>query len=556
METSLFRSTGDNEAKKEMKQNIESGITMMKGQVFYDRENKKTDYLWNPDFNPARQSLRKWGAPTYASLWIAMAVIVPTWTLATVGMALGLSWTQVIIYMFLGNLIILIPTIIQSHGGARYGIAEPQLTRTRWGIYGAQFPSWVRAIISMGWWGVESFIIAEAATYIYLISIHASLSSLVGKIGPGILPIYFPGVFWTVFAIVILSQLLIFYISPPTKGQRALALLAKAASPIMIAGFALLLYLFLVPAHFNFTPITTYNSGGGSIIAQAAFLNSNIAYWATMAVSMPDYTRFAKSQYSQTVGQIPMPFIMATVGAMGLMGAGASISAGWLHVSTSVGFFSYDPLELAALHFPGYYSIPILIAVIIATFSVNVFANSVAPGYDIANTYPKRLTWFRGIIIGVGISLLVGAYTAYSSSVFSYVFSWLLTYGALLGMIEGIVVFDYVILRHFRFNLKDVFEKNGIYRFWKGINPAPFIAGLIAVVIVYIYPWGISQNYVFEFIFSNSWIMAFFIAGILDVFLNVVWVFPKYWPNREGNIKKGYIDEASRQLFDLGHEGK
>lgn len=522
------------------------------GQVFLDKETKVNDYLWNPDFNPVPKDLRKWGASSFASLWFAMAVIVPTWTLATIGLALGLDWTQVIVYMFLGNLIILIPTIIQSHGGARYGVAEPQLTRSRWGIYGAQIPSWIRSIISMGWWGIESFIIAEAATYIYLVTSRASsLSSLVTEVGPGTLPKYFPLVFWSIFAIVIVAQLLIFYISPPVKGQKPLRIMAKVAAPIMVISFVIMFYLFMSAGKFDFTPITTYNKGGASLLVQFAFINSNVAYWATMAVSMPDYTKYAKSQFSQTMGQIPMPFIMMAVGAMALLGAGASISAGWLHVSSAAGFFNYDPLELMALYFPAYYSVPLLVAVIIGTFSVNVFANSIAPGYDIANTYPKRLTWFRGILIGVVISILLGAYTAYSTSVYTYVDGWLLAYGALLGMVEGIIVFDYAIMRHFKLNIKDLFQMKGVYTFFHGFNPAPIISGIIAVVVTYIYEWGISKAYIFQLFYDNSWITAFFIAGILDLILNVVWIIPKYAKSQTGSLKDGYVDPETSRLFDL-----
>lgn len=527
------------------------------GQVFLDKETKVNDYLWNPDFNPVPKDLRKWGASSFASLWFAMAVIVPTWTLATIGLALGLDWTQVIVYMFLGNLIILIPTIIQSHGGARYGVAEPQLTRSRWGIYGAQIPSWIRSIISMGWWGIESFIIAEAATYIYLVTARASsLSSLVTEVGPGTLPKYFPLVFWSIFAIVIVAQLLIFYISPPVKGQKPLRIMAKVAAPIMVISFVIMFYLFMSAGKFDFTPITTYNKGGASLLVQFAFINSNVAYWATMAVSMPDYTKYAKSQFSQTMGQIPMPFIMMAVGAMALLGAGASISAGWLHVSSAAGFFNYDPLELMALYFPAYYSVPLLVAVIIGTFSVNVFANSIAPGYDIANTYPKRLTWFRGILIGVAISILLGAYTAYSTSVYTYVDGWLLAYGALLGMVEGIIVFDYAIMRHFKLNIKDLFQIKGVYTFFHGFNPAPIISGIIAVVITYIFEWGISKAYIFQLFYDNSWITAFFIAGILDLILNVFWIIPKYAKSQSGSLKDGYADPETSKLFDLTESAK
>lgn len=526
-------------------------VTVENGQVYLDKENKVNNYLWNPDFNPVPKDLRKWGAGQFTSLWIAMAVIVPTWTLATTGLALGLSWTQVIIYMFLGNLIILIPTIIQSHGGARYGVAEPQLTRSRWGIYGAQIPSWIRAIISMGWWGIESFIIAEAATYMYFVMSRVTFtSSLISKIGPGTLPEYFPFVFWTIFAIVIIAQILIFYISPPTKGQKPLKILATAAAPIMAISFIVMFYLFVSAGKFDYTAITLYNAKGGTLLEQFAFMNANVAYWATMAVSMPDYTKYAKSQFSQTVGQIPMPFIMAGVGSMALLAAGASISAGWLHITTSAGFFSYSPLELLAVHFPAYFSIPLLIGVIIGTFSVNVFANTVAPGYDIANTYPKRLTWFRGILIGIVISLVLGAYTAYSTSVYTYVDGWLLAYGALLGMVEGIIVFDYAVMRHFKINLKDLFNNNGVYTFFKGFSPAAIISGTIAVVITYIYAWGISKAYIFQLLYNNSWLSAFFIAGILDVLLNVFWVIPKYGNAQSGSVIAGITDPETKKLFD------
>lgn len=111
-------------------------------------------------------------------------------------------------YRFLGNVIVLIPMILQSHGGARYGLAEPQLTRTRWGIYGAIFPSWIRAIIGAGWWGIESYIITEASIGIY--SILTGKVSLISYTAlhyqdyPFILSKDFPSIFWSTFALVII----------------------------------------------------------------------------------------------------------------------------------------------------------------------------------------------------------------------------------------------------------------------------------------------------------------------------------------------------------------
>lgn len=530
-----------------------------RGQVEVTETFPQEHYLWNEDFHPTPVGMRKWGAATYGAIWVGMAVIVPTLTLATAGMALGLNWGTTLILMFLGNLIVLIPTLIQSHGGARYGMSEPQLTRTRWGIYGAQIPSWVRTVISMGWWGVESFIIAEAAVYLYLMGTGQNLLAIfnAGHMGPGALPYAYPTVFWVTFFLVILAQIVIFYFSPPVKGQQPLKWLARIASPIMVVAFILMFFEWTHTANYDVSPITSYPAsvtGTAYWLAVCAFLNSNVAYWATMAVSMPDYTRFAKSQFSQTVGQIPMPFIMVSVGAMGIFGAGAAMANGWLNVpiANPLAFYGFDPVQITATFVYAPIAVFILLALMLATFTVNVFANSVAPGYDIANTYSKHLTWFRGILIGIVISIVVGAYNAYSANVHSYIYNWLLAYGALLGAVEGVVVFDYAILRRFKFNSTDVFRKKGKYYFLYGVNPAAVIAFVVAVVVTYIFKWHISGAIWAQFLYNNSWIVAFFIAGVIDVILNVLWIFPKYAKDLKGNLKTGYIDDETREMFASG----
>jgi NCS1 family nucleobase:cation symporter-1 len=526
-----------------------------KGQVELTRTFPEEGYLWNADFHPTPFKLRTWGVWTFLAIWIGMVTIIPTWTLSTVGMAEGLNWWTVLLLMLGGNIIVLIPTIVQSHGGARYGMAEPQLTRSRWGIYGAQFPSWVRAIISMGWWGVESFIIAEAAGYLYLlITSPADIATLSTKLGPGALPQNFPGVFFAVFAVVIIAQLILFYFSPPTEAQPALKWLARIASPIMIVGFAIMFYWFLHSSNFNFSPVINFPAsvtGTAYWLTILAFLNSNVAYWATMAVSMPDYTRFAKSQRAQTWGQIPMPIMMMIVGAMGLVAAGACMSLGWLNVvpGNAVAFFGYDPIQQISLHFPAWLSYPLLLIIILATFTVNVFANTVAPGYDIANTYPKRLTWFRGILIGVVIALVVGAWSAYSSSVYNYIYDWLLAYGALLGAVEGIIFFDYALIRRFKMDFVDAYLSKGRFRYTGGVNPAAIIAFIIAIVITYVQKWTGINNVFLQGLYNNSWVTAFFIAGVIYIILMVAWVIPKYQPELKGSLAKGYFSEETKKIF-------
>jgi len=111
------------------------------------------------------------------------------------------------------------------------------------GVYGAIFPSWLRAVIGAGWWGVESYIITEATTAIYAI--------MTGKINviaytvshyayyPFVLSKDFPNIFWSTFAIVILAQILVFYFSPITKAQPVLKWLARLSGPIILLGYLL-----------------------------------------------------------------------------------------------------------------------------------------------------------------------------------------------------------------------------------------------------------------------------------------------------------------------------
>ncbi|QIW24449.1 transporter [Sulfolobus sp. S-194] len=492
--------------------------------------------LWNADIHPVPVKGRNWGALTYFWIWVSMAFIVPSWTLASVGLVLGLSVIQSIFTVFLGNLIVLIPMVIQSHGGARYGLAEPQLTRTRWGIYGAILPSWIRAIIGAGWWGIESYIITEAATAIYTI--------LTGKVSivaytathysnyPFILAIDFPTVFWGVFAGVILAQILVFYFSPINKGQPALKWLARIGGPVILLTYLVTWIYFMDRANWSINIFSLSASSSTSVLSFLIFLNANIAFWATMALTMPDYTRFAKNQFSQTMGQIPMPLLMLFIAIMSVMTTAASLRL--------YGEPIWDPIILITLHTS--FAIPLLLGIILGTFLVNVYANAVGPAYDFANTFPKYLSWFRGSLILIIVGLVIGAWSYYGNA-YSYIQNWLLTYGGLLGSIEGIIIFDYAVIRRFKIDLPDVFLSRGRYRYWKGINPAALITFILISLLLYLqYP---GENIMLD----NSWILSFLLSGAIYVPLMIFWVIPKYQPFLKGSLREGYISEESRKIF-------
>jgi Cytosine/uracil/thiamine/allantoin permeases len=252
----------------------------------------------------------------------------------------------------------------------------------------------------------------------------------------------------------------------------------------------------------DFSPILAIPQTSNGVtfwIGNFAYLNAVIADWATMAVSMPDFTRFAKSQRAQAGGQIVMPFLMTAVAAVALMTTGATI---YLGLNGGKGII--DPVILAAIFLPEQLKFFVLAAFMLAMFVVNVFANSIAPGYDIANTYSKYLTWFRGIVIGIIISAALGAWTFYASGAYGFIYNWLLAYGALLGGVEGVLIFDYAIIRRFKFEAVDAYLSHGRFRYAKGFNPAALISFAIGTIVTYLWYWKLVINPITQMLYVNS----------------------------------------------------
>ncbi len=97
--------------------------------------------LCNEDLAPIPLEKRSWGTYNYASLWVAMSVCIPTYMLASGLIAGGMSWWQAIGTILLGNLIVLVPMLLNAHAGAKYGIPFPVLVRASFGVRGANIPA-------------------------------------------------------------------------------------------------------------------------------------------------------------------------------------------------------------------------------------------------------------------------------------------------------------------------------------------------------------------------------------------------------------------------------
>ena len=521
------------------------------GYVELNKSFPESKTLWNADFQPTPFKSRTWGAWTYFAIWFGMAVEVESWSLVSVGFDFGLNWFWSILSVFIGNIAVLVPILIIGHGGARYGMPETSLTRSRWGTYGTFIPSFARGLIGAGWWGIDTWIITEsfAGMYIDAEGLKPELMKLVasGNATPFTIASMVPGVFIAVFVSTIVARLVILYFAPPRHGQ---TLLKKLSWVVPFIAFIGLLLVFAVNGSsvgWDFTPvfhIKTTVSGSTFIYFFIALINAQISFWATMGISMPDYTRYAKSQRAALKGQITLPFMMLGIGFMAILTAGVTI----VKYHTAI----YDPVLLATISLPAYLLYVTLFLLMLGVLVVNLFADTVGPGYDFSNIYPKLIPWFGGVLIVVAIATALQSWSFYASAG-AYVETWLDGYGAILGAVEGVLIFDYVIIRRFKFEAVDSFLTGGRFKYYKGFNPAAVIAFVVSLILVYppssylpvsfyLYPY---QSWVYQ----GSWIFTIIFSGIIYIIMMKYWIIPKYQPELKGGLLHGYIADDTKKIF-------
>src|SRR5450759_4670181 len=127
-----------------------------------DRDSIKGSRLYSEDLAPVPVSSRNWTTYNYAALWISMAHCIPTYMLSSGLISAGMNWWQALITILLGNTIVLIPILLNSHPGTKYGIPFPVFARASYGTYGSNLPAIMRALVACGWFGIQAWIGGEA----------------------------------------------------------------------------------------------------------------------------------------------------------------------------------------------------------------------------------------------------------------------------------------------------------------------------------------------------------------------------------------------------------
>jgi NCS1 family nucleobase:cation symporter-1 len=479
--------------------------------------------LSNPDLAPVPVRRRNWTTYNYAALWISMAHCIPTYMLASGLMASGMNWRQALFTILLGNTIVLVPILLNSHPGTKYGIPFPVFARAAYGTLGSNLPALMRALVACGWFGIQAWIGGEA--------LHTFFSAIVPGwptlLGPG-----FGGhtaTHWLSFLLFWGMNVFIIY-----RGRDLLRKVENWAAPFVLVMTAVLLWWAIDHAN-----------GLGPLLAQPGrfptfreffpvfvpSLTAMIGYWATLSLNMPDFTRFGQSQREQIVGQVvALPTTMTVFAAMGVLITSATVII--------YGRAIWDPVQLVAQ-----FRAPVVVAIsmftaVVATLAVNIAANVVSPANDFANAFPRLIRFKTGGLITGIIGILMQPWKLLADPK-GYIFQWLLGYSGGLGSIAGVLVADYWLVRRRELALEDLYLPDGAYRYSGGWNWKAVVATLVGCALA----WGGLVFPPLEPLYDYAWFVGFFASGLLYVALTGR-------RSRIGGGVPGVVSEPSTPLAD------
>ncbi|MEO8168229.1 MAG: NCS1 family nucleobase:cation symporter-1 [bacterium] len=434
---------------------------------------------------------RSWGTYNIAALWIGMSVCIPTYMLASGLIAGGMNWWQALMTVTLGNVIVLVPMILNAHAGTKYGIPFPVLARASFGTLGSNVPALLRAVVACGWFGIQTWIGGQA------------FNSMIVLLLPG----------WALFSwgpavgFLIFWAMNVYFI---LKGTESIRWLESASAPFLIlVGLGLLAWAYVRGGGFG--PILSQPSKFQTTAEFWRFfvpsLTGMVGFWATLSLNIPDFSRYAKSQRSQMLGQaIGLPPTMALYSFIGVAVTSATVLI--------FGEAIWDPIVLLSKFENPIVILLALLSLVVATLTTNIAANVVSPANDFSNLLPRKISFKTGGLITAVLGIAMMPWKLLSDYG-TYIFGWLIGYSSFLGPIAGVLIADYFFVRKQNLNVADLYRRGGEYEFSRGFNwkaIAALGAGVVVALIGLVVPS-------LAFLYDYAWFVGFGVAFALYVVL-------------------------------------
>lgn len=395
------------------------------------------------------------------------------------------------------------PNDVECPPRHRLGIPFPALLRASFGVRGANIAALLRGIVACGWFGIQTWFGGAAihATLSIIFGMDTSLATPIAGLGITLSQLGCFMAFWAMN---------VFFI---WKGMESIKWLEVFSAPLLLL-VGVLLMIWAVTQAGGISKVFAATSPNTTVswVGFGAGLTAMVGFWATLSLNIPDFSRYAKSQRDQLLGQaIALPTTMAFYSFVGIVVTGATV--------VLFGEAIWDPVQVVGKIGSKWLSVLALIILAIATLSTNIAANVVSPANDFSNLAPSRISFRAGGMITAFIGILMMPWKLVADPS-GYIFTWLIGYGALLGPIAGIMIADYYVFRKKYLDVSQLYQTDGIYTYTKGFSLAALASFVLAVlpnlpgflvqteVISGAYSW-------FTAIYQQAWFVGFALAFTL-----------------------------------------
>lgn len=429
--------------------------------------------LINDDLAPTKE--RTWKFFDLFAMWMSDVHSLGGYTFAAGLFFLGLAGWQVLVALIIGILLVFLAMNLTGLAGQRLGVPYPVLARVSFGVFGANLPALIRAIIAIAWYGIQTYL-ASVAVQVLALRIFPQLETLTRNdfLGLSLLG-------WICFLGIWALQLLVLQ-----RGMESVRRYQDLAGPIVWVVMLGLMAWMIVAAggriNLNLTSKTI--SLGASTLEFFTAVSLVVAYFSTLMLNFCDFSRFAPDR--RTV--IAANFFGLPVNFTAFSLVSVVVTAGTV---TVFGKAIFDPVQIVG-RYPNT-ALLVLGAVLftVATIGINIVANFVSPAYDLANVLPKHIDFRRGGLIAAVISVIVMPWKIFASPVaVNYFLGGL---GALLGPLFGIIFLDYFVLRRQRVEVQGLFQEGAGRPYWyqSGVNPraiAAFVPSAAISIVIALVP--------------------------------------------------------------------
>jgi len=433
--------------------------------------------LYNEDLAPAKQ--RNWGAFSIFNVWTSDVHSLWGYYLAASLFLLCGSFLNFIVAIGLGSLIIFFLMNLVGYAGVKTGVPYPVLARASFGVWGANLPALVRAVVACFWYGAQTAAASGAIVALLtrtdsIMAFHKSTQFL-GHSGLEVI----------CFVVVWALQLLIIQ-----NGMETVRKFQDWAGPaVWIAMLVLAVGLCIKAGGFSFdhgipqdvllakTKDAGVTGAPGSFWALMAVGATWVTYFAALYLNFCDFSRYAPDKATVRRGNLwglPINLVLfSLVAGVTTLAAFKVYGEVLLHPEQiSAKFDSWFLAAIAALTFA------------VATLGINVVANFVSPAFDFANVFPRKISFKTGGYIAAGIALVLYPFAPWEGNAATFVGA----IGATMGPLLGIILVDYYLIAKGEVQVEALYDENGIYRYQGGWNVNALIATAIGALFSSILP--------------------------------------------------------------------